>query len=148
MTVYKVMDNLKSFILEAVKEAHLTTKNNEGKIPSVILGYLDPLDNEKDEKEDFPYVIIRYIDDQIEDDSSNLKLKLIFGIHSEDFCGWVDVLHLFELVKIAILKSPIFGFYTVDKPIKSSIPEEQPYPYFYGFMDLNLTIPQIQVEGV
>ena len=146
MTVYSVMKDLKGYLEEVVKSAQLSTKNNIGRIPKIILGYLDPLEDEE-EKEDFPYIILRYIEDGIEEEESTLKLKLIFGVHSLDTYGWVDVLHLMELVKLGLLKKQMFSFYSVMKKIKSSMPEEQPYPYFFGFMELPLNIPQQQMEG-
>lgn len=147
MTIYHVMQDFKEVLEAAVKEAHLKTKLNVIKDPQIVLGYLDPLQEEDKGQEDFPYIIVRYINDMTLEEQSNLSLKLIFGAYSEDIEGWVDVLHLMELVKKAVLTKPVFNFYTIDRPIKTSMPEEQPYPYFFGFMELTLTIPQLQMEG-
>ena len=53
-----------------------------------------------------------------------------------------------EVVKLAILKKQIFEFFALEWPIKTSIPEEQPFPYFFGFMEVGFNIPQAEQEGV
>lgn len=148
MTSYKVMEDFKSFIEEAIKNMRLSTKKNISRKPQVVLGYLDPLEEGQEDKEDFPYIIIRYMNDESSSEDGNLNLKLIFGVYSEDVKGWMDVLHLIEVVKIAIFKKQIFNFYTLSGSIKTLIPEEQPYPYFFGFMDVTFNVPQVQIEGV
>ena len=148
MTVYQVMQDFKAVLEGAVKEAHLKTKSHVVKDPQIVLGYLDPLQEADKEQEDFPYIIVRYSNDMILEEQSHLSLKLILGVYSEEIEGWVDVLHLMELVKKAVLTRPVFNFYTIERPIKTSMPEEQPYPYFFGFMELTLNIPKLQMEGV
>lgn len=147
MTSYRIMENFKGVIETAIKDVRLSTKNNIGRKPQVVLGYLKPLEDDEEEKEDFPYIIVRYMSDESSIEDGSLNLKLIFGVYSQDTNGWMDVLHLIESIKISILKKQIFDFYTLSSPIKSEIPEEQPYPYFFGFMYLKFDIPQVQMEG-
>jgi len=147
MTSYKVMENFKNFIDDAIKNVRLSTKSNTGREPQVVLGYLEPLEEEQEEKEDFPYIIIRYMNDESSSEAGSINLKLIFGVYSKDTKGWMDVLHLIESLKLAIFKKQVFDFYTLSGAIKSEMPEEQPYPYFFGFMNLTFDIPQVQMEG-
>ena len=143
----EVMNDLKRFLEENIQNVRLSTKENTNKVPSVVLGYLDPLQEEREEKDDFPYILIRCLEGS-EDEESSIRLKIIFGIYSEDVKGWMDVLHLIQVVKLAILKKKIFEFYSVITPLKFSIPEEQPYPYFFGFMDVSFEVPHIEMEGM
>ena len=146
MTIYNVLNNFKKFIEEVARNERLLTKTNQSKMPQIKLGYLE--DNEYgEEKEDFPYIVIRYLKDQVSEESATVNIKVLFGVYSEDSEGWMDILHCMELIKREILKKQNFDFYTVELPIKCTIPEEQPFPNFIGTMELDLTIPRIEIEG-
>lgn len=147
MTSYKVMENFKKVLESTLKNVRFETKENCSKNPKIVLGYLEPLKVDDDEADDFPYVLVRYMNGEGSEDESEVNLKLIFGIYSQDAKGWVDVLHMIEVVKQMLLKTRVFDFYTLEYPLKDSIPEEQPYPYFYGFLDIRLKIPHIEIEG-
>ena len=146
MTIYNTLEHFKNFIEGVVHNERLLTKTNKMKIPQVKLGYLDENEGDK-EKEDFPYVIVRYMKDRVEDDEAIVSIKMLFGVYSEDSGGWIDIIHCMEILKREILKCYSFDFYRVQLPIKCSIPEEHPFPYFIGTMELDLTIPRIEIEG-
>lgn len=146
MTIYNALNNFKAFIEEVARNERLLTKTNQSKMPQVKLGYLE--ENEYgEEKEDFPYIVIRYLKDQVNEESATVNIKILFGAYSEDSEGWMDILHCMELIKREILKKQSFDFYTVEFPIKCTIPEEQPFPHYVGMMELELTVPRIEMEG-
>ncbi|MHC1747438.1 MAG: hypothetical protein AB9856_03500 [Cellulosilyticaceae bacterium] len=147
MTAYETMKNFKEVVENATKDLRLPTKSGAEKEPQVLLGYLDDVEDNHDENQEFPYILIRYVKDQTNEDEQLLSLKLIFGGYSRDTYGWVDLLHLMENVKAALIKKQVFDFYSLNFPIKNTIPEEQPYPYFMGITELELTIPKIEFEG-
>ena len=141
------MEHFKAELEEALVNVRLETKENATKKPKVELGYLEPLKVDDDEKNDFPYVLIRYMNGEEDEQDNEIQLKLIVGIHSKDAKGWIDILHIIEVVKQHILKKRVFDYCLLEYPLKASIPEEQPYPYFYGFLDLNFKIPKMEIEG-
>lgn len=141
------MEHFKAELEEALVNVRLETKENATKKPKVELGYLEPLKVDDDEKNDFPYVLIRYINGEDREEENEIQIKLIIGVHSQDSKGWVDILHIIEVIKQHLLKKKVFEYYVLEHPIKSSIPEEQAYPYFYGFLELKFKIPRIELEG-
>ncbi|MDA3731667.1 hypothetical protein PBV87_09280 [Niameybacter massiliensis] len=148
MTAYKVMEHFKVVLEEALVNVELESKDNITRKPKVELGYLEPLKVDDDENKDFPYVLIRYINGEDKEEESEMNLKLIIGVHSPDSRGWVDILHIIEGIKQYLLKKKVFDYYTLEHPVKSSIPEEQAYPHFHGFLELKFKIPRIEIEGV
>ena len=86
MTIYNVLNNFKKFIEEVARNERLLTKTNQSKMPQIKLGYLE--DNEYgEEKEDFPYIVIRYLKDQVSEESATVNIKVLFGVYSEDSEG-------------------------------------------------------------
>lgn len=150
MTSIDLVDKLKEFITPVVAEMELKT-NVSGilKAPQVITGYLQekkPL--QKQDPPDFPYVIIRYLEDDDTMDVDTAKVKIYAGTYSEDTQdGWRDALNVITKVKTALLKQRFFGPFKIEYPVKTELPEEQPYPEWVAFLTLNITIPHITEEG-
>jgi len=150
MTPIALVDRLIEFITPVVAE-YVLPSNVPGisKAPQVISGYLkEKKPMAKQEPPDFPYVIVRYLDDTDTDEGATANVKIIAGTYSEDTQdGWRDCMNVITKIKVALLKQRFFGPFKIEKPIKTELPEDQPYPEWVAFLNLTVTIPQVQEEG-
>lgn len=120
------------------------------KAPQVIAGYLPQKKaTQKQDIPDFPYVIVRFLKDNDTQELSQVRVKIIVGTYSEDAQnGWRDTLNILTRVKQELLAQPVFGgSFLVNRPIETELPEEQPFPEWYGMLTLNVTVPQMIEEG-
>ena len=120
------------------------------KAPQVISGYLkEKKPKEKQTVPDFPYVIVRYLKDTNAEEGATAIIRVIAGTYSEDEqSGWRDCMNVITRIKEALLKQRFIGGpFKIEYPIKTELPEEQPYPEWVAFLTLNVTIPSIQEEG-
>ena len=149
-TPIMLVDRLIDFIKPVVDE-YVLPSNVPGvsKAPQVVSGYLpEKKPGLGQNPPDFPYVIVRYLDDNDTDDNNIARVKIIAGTYSEDTQGgWRDCMNVITKIKAALLKQRFFGPFKVEKPVKTELPEEQPYPEWVAFLMLTITIPQVQEEG-
>jgi len=151
MTPLILVDKLIDFIKPVVVNFELES-NIPGikKAPQVISGYLkEKKPKEKQTVPDFPYVIVRYLNDTDTGQGSMASVRVIAGTYSEDEQGgWRDCVNVITRIKEALLKQRFIGGpFKIEYPIKTELPEEQPYPEWVAFLTLNITIPSIQEEG-
>lgn len=151
MTPIMLVDRLVEFIKPVVAEYVLPSNvHGVSKAPQVLAGYLpEKKPGPGQDPPDFPYVIVRYLEDDDTDDNDVAKVKIIAGTYSDDTQdGWRDVLNVITKIKTALLKQRFFGPFKLEKPVKTELPEDQPYPEWVAFLNLsNIIIPQIQEEG-
>jgi hypothetical protein len=152
MTPIVLVDALIDFIRPVVANFELDT-NVSGikKAPQVIGGYLsEKKPGQKQDPPDFPYVIVRYLEDEDTEESNTAQVRIIAGTYSEDTQnGWRDCLNILTRIKEALLEQRfVCGSFKVERPIKTELPEEQPYPEWVAIMTITVTIPQVQQEGV
>ena len=149
MTPISLVDKLTEFIRSVVAELDLET-NVPGmkKAPEVIPGYLPAKKPQAKQKTpDFPYVIVRYIEDTAGEEDIAI-VKIYAGTYSEDEQqGWRDAMNVITKIKTALLKKRFLGPFKIEDPIKTELPEEQPCPEWAAFLILNITIPRIIEEG-
>jgi hypothetical protein len=150
MTPIMLVDILVKFLKPVVMEFELET-NVHGikKAPEVVKGYLPAKKpTTKQETPDFPYVIVRYLEDTDQADGGMAVLKIYVGTYSDDEQqGWQDAMNVITKIKIALLKRRNFGPFRIEYPIKTELPEEQPYPEWAAILTLNILIPHIIEEG-
>ena len=151
MTPLILVDKLIEFITLVVVNFELES-NIPGikKAPQVISGYLkEKKPKEKQTVPDFPYVIVRYLKDTNAEEGATAIIRVIAGTYSEDEqSGWRDCMNVITRIKEALLKQRFIGGpFKIEYPIKTELPEEQPYPEWVAFLTLNVTIPSIQEEG-
>jgi hypothetical protein len=152
MTPIILVDELIEFIKPVVANFELQTnvKDAPKKAPQVVGGFLnEKKPGDKQDPPDFPWVIVRYLDDDDTVDDNTAKVRIIAGTYSQDAQdGWRDALNVITRIKQALLKEKFFGrAFIVEKPIKTEQPEEQPYPEWVAMMTVTVTMPQIQYEG-
>jgi len=150
MTPIVLVDRLKEFIIPIVANFELQS-NVAGikKAPEVISGYLpEKKPGSKQNPPDLPCVIVRYLEDNDTGDGDTAKVKIIAGTYSEDEQdGWRDCMNVITRIKESLMEQRFLGPFKIEYPVKTELPEEQPYPEWVAFMTLTVAIPQIQEEG-
>lgn len=153
MTPIMMVDALIEFIKPVVTDFVLDS-NIEGikKAPAVISGYLSEKKTREQQQQqampDFPYVIVRYLEDNDTDESNMAQVRIICGTYSKDEQnGWRDAMNVAFRIKQALLAAGKFGnAFHVEKPIKTELPEEQPFPEWIALLTLSVSVPQTQQE--
>jgi len=152
MTPIMLVDDLIDFLKPVVANYELDS-NVKGvrKPPQVLGGFLpDKRPTQQQETPDFPWVIVRYIEDDDTEESNMATVKIMAGTYSEDpQNGWRDALNVITRIKQELLKHPtVKERFRIEKPIKTELPEEQPYPEWVAWMTFQVEMPQIEEEGV
>jgi len=152
MTPIILVDELIKFIGPVVANFELQTnvKTAPPKAPQVIGGYLrEKKPGEKQDPPDFPYVIVRYLEDNDTDDTDIAQIRIMAGTYSEDTQdGWRDCMNVVTRIKEALLEQRYIGrAFRIEKPIRTELPEEQPFPEWVALMTVTVTMPQVQEEG-
>lgn len=119
-------------------------------VPNYQVLDVDAPDNPDDEYDGLsPYVLIRPLNgrDYVEDDgqlAAQYAVKLLFYVRSESEDGLLDVAHLIEVLRLALLESEwIENRYKVLRPLEWDIPEEQDSPDWGAEMSLTVQVPTI-----
>lgn len=151
MTPLDLVDRLIEEIKIIVKDFHLET-NIPGvkKPPQVISGYLgEKKPGSKQEPPDFPFVIVRYLEDTDDGTQHTANVRLLIGAYNEDAQnGWRDCLRVAVRIKNELLKKRFFGPFSIEYPVKTELFEEQPFPEWTTSITFSVTMPKIQEEGV
>lgn len=150
-----LIDNLVVFLNETLNEMRLPTKDeNIKKAPTAYDGYLPsktPSSRRGDdtEQEDYPCVIVRYLGEDDEIYNENVAtLKLVIGTYSKDEQhGWRDTLNVMNRIKIALRKEQTIGAATLTGKIITGLFEEQAKPIWYGVMEIQFNLPQVEWDG-
>ncbi len=151
MTPIALVDMLVDFLKNRVSEFCLGTNvpGAEPKAPQVIAGYLpEKKPNEKQDPPDIPHVIVRYLEDDNEEEGELAKVRVITATYSkEETHGWRDTLNMATRIKMEVEKREFFGAYQV-LSIKRELPEEQPFPVWIALLTITLRAPQVVQEGI
>lgn len=138
MITNEFTDALLAKIADAVKDMRLPVKNGEPRPPKVIDGYLPPKRSGADD--DFPLVIVRPEKGEIEENAANISAVLIVGCWSEEFDGYKHCVNVMERIKSALAtmeNGTLADKYILQYPIKWTLAEEQPYPFWQLEMELS-----------
>jgi hypothetical protein len=151
MTPIIMLDRLVERIEAIVSNIELPS-NLEGvkTAPRVVAGYLpEKKPTQKQDPPDIPYVIVRFLEANETNQNATATVKVIVGTYSKDTQdGWRDTLNVLTRIKQELLARPVFGgSFLVDRPIKTELPEEHPYPEWWGSLTLNVIVPLMEEEG-
>lgn len=98
---------------------------------------------------EFPYIIIRALDGEDTDTNGTVQVKFLLGTKSKDKDGYLDIIHLFETLRLGLLSSGIIGRrFEIQRPVGWTLFEEQPYPEWIGEIRTTWTTPKIMKEVV
>lgn len=152
MTENRILEELASFIRTLVADEKLEKAGGEGASalvpPVVVVGYLPPK-NYLPEGYDIPSIVVGVETGEDNGEEAGITVKLTFATYSAgetneqgelipDMKGYVDLLHIMTKVRIALLQTIVInGVTTIEPPIKWGMYQEQPWPYWYGYMTFN-----------
>lgn len=96
----------------------------------------------------YPFVIVRLLDWTDEEselgDRAVASVRLIFGVKTYDHSGYMDVTHLAQTIRQALLEDLVIGDAAeVQKPLLVTVYEDQEYPYWIADADVTFIIPTI-----
>ena len=106
----------------------------------------------EDEDAEFPYIIIRLSEGEMEQQDAAELVTVILIFSSEDANrnqhGYKDILNMIQAVKERFLKNPQLGeFFTAELPMKWVIQENETHDIYFGGMELNFACPAICRES-
>lgn len=154
MTVLDTLKSLKTFLEETIKEQNLKFQKEDTEdelvAPYVEICYF-PHKNFTPFGFSSPAVLISFDGDSDEAKENALDIRLIFSTYGggyyqnttiPDSKGYIDLINLMELLKIAIVNQWTFGGGTLEKPINMGMYDtELAWPYWYGYISFTVQIP-------
>jgi len=127
--------------------------NPPSPVPGVVLpaqnNQVLPPDIQKiffENDEIYPFVIVRLLDfsDDEEGDRASASVRLIFGVKTYEHTGYIDVTHLAQTVRKALLETGVIGGAAeVQRPLLVTVYEDQPYPHWIADADVTFIVPTI-----
>lgn len=130
MVVNELSKAIRELCAEAVKNFRLPTeKGKELSAPQIVNGFLPP--KRSSVKDDFPFVLVRPTDCEMNRGSQEIKVSIIVGCYSEEFDGYEYCVNVSERIceKIATLEmETLKKKYQMRFPIRWNVPNEQPFP--------------------
>ena len=143
MTALVLLDDLKQFVANAVKDFRLTSGKTLA-APKVHKGYL-PL-NSDDDSPTFPYIIVRLTKVSDTSSGSTARIIILIGTQSEDDDGYIDAWNVGERIRQALLTNRLLSsIFPLQLPLELESPErEQPYPEAICWLTTLWQVPQPQ----
>lgn len=155
MTPMDCAQELAKFLQE--KNADYTLQDEEVKENpiNVYAGFLPLAKSSKEKAKLCPSIVVRPV--EVEDQSggmgggiSTVSLQLLFVTYNKAMQdGHLELYHLLEKNRQALLKSQTIGKrFRLSLPMKTMIPDEQPFPMWWGYMEVKYLIYQPREEGI
>lgn len=149
MTPIGLMNELAKFLQDTLKD--YSTQQTTGNLPILVYPGYPPIPDTAVEKNSYLYVLVVETNDE-EDDSkmSTAKVEIGFSIYDADQTdGWRTIYNVMEHVRQALLKKRFIAMkHRLELPLKGVVPDEQPFPQWYGKLIATYTIGQPQEEGI
>lgn len=122
-------------------------KNVEDKLSEINVHsqYL-PYKTNIDDEEHFPYIIVRMMNGEEDEEEAECKIVFVIGVYdeSEDNQGFKDVLNIIEKIRQHIFKKQIFANQFICKyPLKWGVNEEDVSPFYFGGIESSWSIAKI-----
>ena len=105
-------------------------------------GFLPKATTNEEKKKQDPHIVIRPVEVTDTQEGSTITLQLLMMTYSADMeKGHLDLYHMAEIVRQAVEQQTIIGeMYMLQLPVKTLIPEEQPWPEWWAYMELTYTL--------
>lgn len=100
----------------------------------------------EDDDDPFPYIIVRIDSGDIDTQTDPYKVAvfLLIGIFDDDAKnqGHRAVLEIMEVIQQQYEETPLLdGQFTFTDPFHWALQDEESYPYFFGGVEVNFTLP-------
>ncbi|WJH28445.1 hypothetical protein N6H13_25985 [Paenibacillus sp. CC-CFT742] len=101
-----------------------------------------------DSDERWPFIIVTWGESEDGTDTAReSQVGFVFGCHGSGQAGYMDLLHLMESVRIALLKETYEGWsFKIERPLSMGLHDEQTDPYWTGWMTTTWVMPTIEEE--
>ncbi|MFJ2044527.1 hypothetical protein ACIOBL_13020 [Paenibacillus taichungensis] len=155
MTPVSLMEKIKAFLEEQTKVVMLSPTRLKPNIylvdlpPRAAGDYEEITDipaNPMEVDERWPFIIVTWGESE-EDSTRESQIGLVFGCHGSGQAGYMDLLHLMETVRIALLRETYNGWpCKLERPLFMGLHDEQADPYWTGWMTTTWVTPTIEEE--
>lgn len=127
-------------------------KNAKG--DSVALNiYPQSLPAKKGQKDSdhFPYIVVKLIEggSENEEDDDTCKIDIIIGIYddNDNYQGYKDVVNVIEKIKQRLFRKKVYSNeFSLKYPFKWLVHEDDTYPYYFGGIETQWTMPKIMMD--
>ncbi|MDU7498210.1 MAG: hypothetical protein E7J93_03470 [Veillonella sp.] len=145
MTPLDVSDGIAAYLMNELRKLNETSDVTASTI-RVWSGFLPRVDNNADLRKLCPAVVVRPY--SVSDaDSSTVGITVLVTTFDEALTkGHVGLYHLLEVVRERLLSdNPVALRYEIkDNTINTTIPDDQPYPQWVGYLEFEVYIPVIR----
>lgn len=152
MTAMKLLEDLKAFQLDAVKDLMLKTAPNEQN-PSTRRAaevYTGRLPDSKSAKKKCPYILNQYVTGRDTEDQSVVTIRSVFAVYDDDEQdGSCSLLTMMERVRVALRRQVVIGE-QFELDLKTGLEPmaypEDTAPFFIGEMSTTWKLPVVRRE--
>mgnify|MGYP000859940343 FL=1 len=142
MTPWRCAEEIADFLGEEIKrydEKSGTGEAHAGFLPIVQVAQL--------KKEQCPYIAIRphKVKDEKKERLASMAVYVVVCPEAEK-CGAESLYHILEFLRFSLLsKNPIKNRWMIASgELETSIPDEQPYPKYWGRIDFDVILPIVK----
>lgn len=111
----------------------------------VYAGYLPYVQTRQEKKELCPAVVVRPLEVNDEEKESTILMGIYVTTYDEDMkVGCYELYHILEFLRYQLLtENPVADKWLVKNgTLSTSVPDDQPYPQWWGRLDFIIYIPQ------
>ena len=145
MTPLDVSDGIAKYLMNELRKLNENSDVTERPI-RVWSGFLPRVDKNEDKRKLFPAVVVHPY--SVSDaDSSTVGITVLVTTYDEALTeGHVGLYHLLEVVRERLLSdNPVALKYEIkENTINTTIPDDQPYPQWVGYLEFEVYIPVIR----
>ena len=145
MTPLDVSDGIAKYLMNELRKLNENSDVTERPI-RVWSGFLPRVDKNEDKRKLCPAVVVHPY--SVSDaDSSTVGITVLVTTYDEALTeGHVGLYHLFEVVRERLLSdNPVALKYEIkENTINTTIPDDQPYPQWVGYLEFEVYIPVIR----
>ncbi|WP_035172457.1 hypothetical protein [Caldanaerobius polysaccharolyticus] len=157
MTDNIILEGLQKYLIDNVSSKIKLQKPNDNikdyelVHPAVFIGWLPPKNYLPPGMEsEMPCIVVGLDEGTDDGQDASLNIRISFAVFSPglydstgqytpNFDGYKDLLNLITLTRIELSKSMSIGTAIIEKPFKWGMYEEQPYPYWYGYLTFSIS---------
>lgn len=110
----------------------------------VFVGFLPRVSTNTEKKKLCPGIVVRPESVSDTDDGSSVKLLFSVTTYDEDKeSGYISLYNLLEWIRFKLLSnSPIGERWDLRSSLETAVPDEQPFPQWWGYLEGSFVLPQ------
>ena len=110
----------------------------------VFVGFLPRASTNAEKKKLCPAIVVRPESVSDTDDGSSVKLLFSVTTYDEDKeSGYISLYNLLEWIRFKLLSnSPIGERWDLRSSLETAVPDEQPFPQWWGYLEGSFVLPQ------